>query len=302
MRFSFIEPHLKTCGGIRRIVELSNHLVERGHKVTIYHPSGEKCQWLPCRALTKKLSLIEQDRHEILIYNYPPQNKFFSQTPAKLKIYYLLHAYHIVYDKESVLPTYRQPHVLKVACSQWVEKSVREFIGSKLPVMYGGINRNIFHPVPGRKKEVDVVFYGSKRRWKGTDTILKACEIGNFSYDFYEGKNLPQEKLADFITKGRVFASGSWYEGWNNCSLEAMACGMPVITTDCGGCREFAINGVTALLAPPQDPIAMAAGIELLLKNPQLRQDLAAQGYKKSLIYDWGRFAKDWGKLVKQHL
>lgn len=302
MKFSFIEPHLKISGGIRRIVELSNHLVERGHKVTIYHPSGEKCRWLPCRALTKKLSLLPQDRHEILIYNYPPQNKYFTATPAKLKIYYILHANHIVHNRKLILPTYRQPHVLKVACSQWVEKEVRKYTGSRLPIMYAGVNRQIFHPVPRRKKEVDVVFYGSKRRWKGTDTILKACEIGGFSYDFYAGKNLPQKKLADFITKGRVFVSGSWYEGWNNCSLEAMACGLPVVTTDCGGCREFALNGVTALVVPPREPAAMAKAIKLLLKDIQLRKKLATQGYKRSLTYDWRRIVKDWEELINRFL
>jgi len=302
MKFSFIEPHLKTSGGIRRIVELSNHLVKGGHKVTIYHPSGEECQWLKCLAKTEKLKQLAQDDHEILIYNYPPQNRIFSSVPARLKIYYILHANDLIYGKSLILPTYRQHHVLKVACSKWVEKSVRKYIKHRLPVLYAGINRGIFHPVPGRKQEVDLVFYGSKRRWKGTNTILQACRIGNFSYDFYAGKHLSQAQMADFITKGRIFVSASWYEGWNNCSLEAMACGLPVITTDCGGCREFAINGLTAIVIPPKNAELLAKKIRLLLKNPKLRQRLATQGFKKSLEYDWPKFVKDWENLVKKRL
>lgn len=302
MKFSFIEPHLRIYGGIRRIIELSNHLVKRNHQVTIYHPTGEPCDWLKCLAKTKKLEDIDKDRHEILVYNYPPQFKVFQTVPARLKVYYILHAHHLYYNKELIFRTYRQPGVLKIANSRWVASKVRYYLGESLPVVYGGINREIFHPVPGRKKEVDVMFYGSKRPWKGTETILEACKIGKFNFDYYEGKNLKQGQMADFISKGRVFVSGSWFEGWNNCTLEAMACGVPVVTTDCGGCNEFALDGITALVVPPKKPAVMAEKIKLLLTNDGLRRKIAAQGYKKSLEFNWDDCVRRWERTILEAL
>ena len=46
MRIAFVEPHLKLFGGIRRVLELAHRLTLRGHSVTIYHPTGEPCDWM----------------------------------------------------------------------------------------------------------------------------------------------------------------------------------------------------------------------------------------------------------------
>jgi hypothetical protein len=50
MRVAFVEPHLKLFGGIRRILELSNRLTDRGVEVTVFHPAGTPCEWMECRA------------------------------------------------------------------------------------------------------------------------------------------------------------------------------------------------------------------------------------------------------------
>jgi glycosyltransferase involved in cell wall biosynthesis len=301
MKFSFIQPHLRIFGGIRRIIELTNHLIKRGHEVTIYHPEGSPCQWLVSLAKTKRLSEIDRDTHEILVYTHPAQNDIFTKTKAKLRVYYILHAHHLNYPPTMILPTYRQPGVQKVTCSEWVSEQVQPFIGKKLPIVYGGINREIFHPVSNRKV-FDLIFYGSKRPYKGTQTIIEACKIGGFSYDCYEGKQLKQSQMADFISKARIFVSGSWWEGWNNCSLEAMACKVAVVTTDCGGNREFAIDRTTALVVPPKKPKLMAEKIDYLLRNPKLRGTIAINGYKKSLTYRWEDSAAAWENLMKTYL
>jgi hypothetical protein len=53
MKISFIEPHLKVYGGIRRIIELANRLTKRGHDVTIFHSDGSPCGWIKCVAKVK---------------------------------------------------------------------------------------------------------------------------------------------------------------------------------------------------------------------------------------------------------
>lgn len=69
-----------------------------------------------------------------------------------------------------------------------------------------------------------------------------------------------------------VFVLPSVSEGISNTILEAMACGLPVIATRVGGNPELVMNGVTGVLVPPEDPIAMAEALLQYLDQPNLRQ------------------------------
>src|SRR5690606_36197893 len=70
--------------------------------------------------------------------------------------------------------------------------------------------------------------------------------------------------------------------------LEALACGVPLVTTDNGGCREYAFDGRTALVVPPRDPAAMASAIERLLGDEALASELVANGLDVvARDFDW---------------
>ncbi len=58
--------------------------------------------------------------------------------------------------------------------------------------------------------------------------------------------------------------------------LEAIAANVPVVTTNLPLLRELTDEGKTALLVPPDDPVALAAGIERVLNDPQLVQEMLA--------------------------
>ena len=60
--------------------------------------------------------------------------------------------------------------------------------------------------------------------------------------------------------------------------LEAAACGRPLIATDVPGCREIARPNLNALLVPPDDPQALAAAIERLAGDRELRRRFGAAG------------------------
>jgi glycosyltransferase involved in cell wall biosynthesis len=60
--------------------------------------------------------------------------------------------------------------------------------------------------------------------------------------------------------------------------MEAMALGLPVISTRVSGIPELVVDGVSGLLAPPGDAVALADAIERLLKDPALREVLSRQG------------------------
>lgn len=97
----------------------------------------------------------------------------------------------------------------------------------------------------------------------------------------------PQEKLRDFYSSLDIFLCPSWFEGLGMPSMEAMACKIPVITTDNGGCREYAENLKTAIVVPPKDVLAIKTAIIRLIKTPELRNKLGENGYQKVMQFDW---------------
>jgi glycosyltransferase involved in cell wall biosynthesis len=72
-----------------------------------------------------------------------------------------------------------------------------------------------------------------------------------------------------------VFVQPSLYESQGIAILEAMAAGIPVISSDVGGVRDVVRHGESGLLVPPADPSALAAAIFRLLVNLDLCRSLA---------------------------
>jgi glycosyltransferase involved in cell wall biosynthesis len=78
-----------------------------------------------------------------------------------------------------------------------------------------------------------------------------------------------------YIARADVFALSSRYEGFGNVLVEAMACGVPVVATDSPGTREIVRPEVDGLLVAQDDPAAMAAALERVLRDDAFRRSLA---------------------------
>jgi starch synthase len=84
----------------------------------------------------------------------------------------------------------------------------------------------------------------------------------------------------------------SRYEPFGIVNLEAMAAGKAVIATDVGGVAEVVRAGETGLLVAPQDnPAALAAACMDLLADPARTAALGAAGRREAARYDWPRIA-----------
>jgi glycosyltransferase involved in cell wall biosynthesis len=74
----------------------------------------------------------------------------------------------------------------------------------------------------------------------------------------------------------------SYREGLPKSLLEALAAGLPVVTTDVPGCRETVTDGVNGLLVPPRDANALAAALWTLIEDADLRRQFGAAGRQRA--------------------
>jgi glycosyltransferase involved in cell wall biosynthesis len=96
-----------------------------------------------------------------------------------------------------------------------------------------------------------------------------------------------QENPWRYMARADLFVLSSLTEGMPNVIGEAMALGLPVVATDCSpGVREYLDDGRAGLLVPPGDPRALARGIEQLLSDDPLRQELARRGRERIVQFD----------------
>jgi glycosyltransferase involved in cell wall biosynthesis len=86
---------------------------------------------------------------------------------------------------------------------------------------------------------------------------------------------------AEFLAKIDLFVMPSLAEGLGVAALEAMAAGKAVIATKVGGLVESVLDGVTGILVPPQDPMALAHAIAKLVQAPSLASEMGTQGQQR---------------------
>jgi glycosyltransferase involved in cell wall biosynthesis len=90
--------------------------------------------------------------------------------------------------------------------------------------------------------------------------------------------------MVELYAEAEVAVVPSLYEGFSLPAVEAMACGLPLVTTTGGALPEVVgADGDCALLVPPNDPGALAAAIVRSLDDAPLRARLGAAGRRRVL-------------------
>jgi glycosyltransferase involved in cell wall biosynthesis len=83
---------------------------------------------------------------------------------------------------------------------------------------------------------------------------------------------------AGFLQDIDIYVQCSLAEGLSNSTLEAMACGLPVVATDVGGTSELVEQGKTGWLIPPREPDALAAALQRMLRDHDWCRGLGEEG------------------------
>ena len=100
-----------------------------------------------------------------------------------------------------------------------------------------------------------------------------------------------QDKLPYYYSAADAVVVPSHYESFGMVALEAMACGTPVVASHVGGLAYLIQNGVTGYTVPVDDPHELAARLQDLISDEELRQMMSLQAATFAGQYGWEKIA-----------
>lgn len=127
----------------------------------------------------------------------------------------------------------------------------------------------------------------------------QATKLGLMDHINLKGdcKDVPEQ-----MKDAGVFVLSSDYEGMPNAVAEALALGIPVVSTDCpsGGARALVHDGETGLLVPVRNPQKMAEAVLRILEDEALAQKLSDNGYAFSLTLHPDKIHRQWQNYIEE--
>jgi len=101
-----------------------------------------------------------------------------------------------------------------------------------------------------------------------------------------------------WLEKAEIFLNTTNVDNTPVSVLEALACGLCVVSTNVGGVPDLVEHERDALLVPPNDAAAMAAAVTRLLTTPQLCAQLSRNARAKAEGFDWSTVLPRWESLL----
>ncbi len=125
-----------------------------------------------------------------------------------------------------------------------------------------------------------------------------AAELGVGERISFPGGVLKQD-VPTWLQRGDIFLNTTDVDNTPVSVLEAMACGLCIVSTNVGGIPYLLEDEKDALLVPPRDPDAMAAAIRRLLSDSSLAERLSRNARRKVEQLDWSLVMPQWETLLR---
>jgi glycosyltransferase involved in cell wall biosynthesis len=207
-----------------------------------------------------------------------------------------------------------------VACSEGLKtRALRFFPSAQIDVIPNGVDLERFSPAPvtGRSQSLRLVTVGRLSATKRLPILIEAVEqlrkggcpvtltvVGGGALESQLRRSLNEKDLRGSVTlMGRqdaesmpqiyrdhdVFVSATAQEGMSNAMLEAMASGLPIVTTRCEGTDELiADNGI---VVDSSNATELARAVRTLSENPSQREAMALAARKQASLFSWSSVA-----------
>ena len=113
--------------------------------------------------------------------------------------------------------------------------------------------------------------------------------------------SMPQPELIERMSRSHVMMLPSVEEGLALVQAQAMACECPVIATEATGAEDLFSDGVEGFIVPDRDVDALAARLQLLADDPDLRQRMAAAArLRVDKVGGWEEYGAHWERFLYQ--
>ncbi|NNV02114.1 N-acetyl-alpha-D-glucosaminyl L-malate synthase BshA [Brevibacillus sp. MCWH] len=191
--------------------------------------------------------LLQVDKEIVPVYNFVDKRRYYPKEVGEWKRVFAPNGEKILMHISNFRPVKRVPDVIEVF------RLVREQLPVKLMLIGEG---------PDLASVRNMV-----------------AELGLEGDTYFLGK---QEDVAEVISMADIMLLPSEKESFGLVALEAMACGVPVVTTNAGGLPEVVLDGECGFLLPVGDVAGMAERTVRLLTDPDLFQRLSRNSIRRS--------------------
>ena len=196
----------------------------------------------------------------------------------------------------------------------------------KFHIIPNGINTDEFIPIDNNKNHsiYTILFVGRLIPRKGLALLLRAfkmlsktnsninlrivgdgplrreieqsCEKNGISENVQVSGYIPHQKMSHVYQNADIFVLPSHAEGMSNVILEAMACGLPIISTDAGATGLIDDNGIIVEKSPEK----IASAIESLISNNESRMLMAQKSRSIAEQMSWKQVADQYLELYEK--
>ena len=130
------------------------------------------------------------------------------------------------------------------------------------------------------------------------ENLIKNIKKSNIDYLGY----LPKNETISLIRGSDILIQPSLIEGISSTILEAMACKVPVITTNVGGNKEIIEHNTTGILIEPNNSQKLLEEILNLFSNDEIKNKLINSAYSHVQKYDWKNIGKQYLEIYNSLL
>lgn len=261
--------------------------------IPIHHP-----EWFPAgeRAVKDALETLPPDAHVITV-SQATKTDFCQYTgfdPARVTPIHLAASPELFYpvtDAAHVQATQQrfglgaEPYLLTLATLE-PRKNLDHLIRCFVDLAERG-------ELP---REIKLVLVGTKG-WKMDQVLGELVKKESIRSRLVFTGFVPDEDLAAIYSGALAFVYPSLFEGFGLPPLEAMQCGLPVITSNVSSLPE--VVGDAAIQVAPTDADALSQAILRMVGSAELRKELATKALRRAQLFSWDRFINEHIRLYQ---
>lgn len=334
LHIAYALPHRALTGGLKMLVEQIRWLKSMGHTVDAYLcGDGDSAlpDWMPADVDMDKVIGWGEAFHahirpcDVIVAGWYDQIPDLLATKIPV-MYWEQGSEPIFGDYGGALYTarIREWHrlmfslpIVLTAASDFMSDTMNRRYNRNAAVIPNGVDTDFFHPSPKSGGEPTIMMVGNPilrfKRFSTATSVLKqlwnkgrrfrlrwVCQchpdLSNLPFPVEVKVNAPQKALAELYSTADILLFPSIFEGFGMPPLEAMASGLAVVCTDCGGPRAYLKDGYNALVVQPDNESEMIEALDRLIGDEKLREELSINARSTALDFT---LDKSYRKLEK---